>query len=283
MGTHPVYSIWESEARAMKAHNTCSLRSFSTNEDLGGCISIWHRSSATPKSDSTWKPVAFASRSMSDTEHRYTQIQKEALATAWACDKFADFIMGKHIEIETKHKLLVPLLRSKYLDRLPPRILRFHLWLDRFSYNIKHVPGKELYTANTLSRAPVYHYTSQDVLTQQDLAEFCMMSTISHLPASDKLLDIYKKVQSNDPTCKQILKYCHKGWPKKSQLDPALKPYWDAQGELTEGDRLLMYGQRMEVPKSLQTETLQKLHEGHQSITRCRLRAKMSVWWPHLS
>ena len=33
------------------------------------------------KSDDSWKPVAYASRSMTDTEGRYAQIEKEALAT----------------------------------------------------------------------------------------------------------------------------------------------------------------------------------------------------------
>ena len=235
------------------------------------------------KADSTWKPVAFASRSMSDTERRYAQIEKEALATTWACEKFADFIIGKHIEIETDHKPLVPLLGSKDLDRLPPRVLRFRLRLDRFSYDIKHVPGKELYTADTLSRAPVNNHSTQDSLTQQELAELCMMSTISQLPASDHRLDVYKEAQSNDPTCKEIRRYCQEGWPNKSQLDPQLKPFYEAQGELTEGDGLLMYDRRIVVPKSLQTETLQKLHEGHQGLTRCRLRAKISVWWPGIS
>ena len=35
-----------------------------------------------------WKPVAYASRSMTPTERRYAQIEKEALAITWACGKF---------------------------------------------------------------------------------------------------------------------------------------------------------------------------------------------------
>ena len=76
-----------------------------------------------------WKPVAYASRSMSETEKRYAQIEKEALATAWACDKFANYIIGLKIIIESDHKPLVPLFGTKNLDNLPSRILRFRLKL----------------------------------------------------------------------------------------------------------------------------------------------------------
>ena len=67
-----------------------------------------------------WRPAAYASRSMSDTECRYAQIEKEALAATRACEKFSDFILGKYIEIETDHKPLRPILGTKHLDNLPP-------------------------------------------------------------------------------------------------------------------------------------------------------------------
>ena len=91
---------------------------------------------------------------MTDTEQRYAQIEKEALAIIWACDKFSTFIIGKHFEIETDHKLIVLLLSSKHLDTLPPRILRFQLRLGRYDYSIQHISGKFLFTADALSRAP---------------------------------------------------------------------------------------------------------------------------------
>ena len=98
--------------------------------------------------------------STGETESHYAQIEKEALAYTWACEKFSTYILGT---IETDHKPLVPLLGTKQLHSLLPRILRFRLRLDRFNYQSVHVPGKHLHTADTLSRAPTSSPTPDDV------------------------------------------------------------------------------------------------------------------------
>ena len=41
--------------------------------------------------NNSWKPLAFASRSISETELIYAQIEKEALATTWACEMRTDY------------------------------------------------------------------------------------------------------------------------------------------------------------------------------------------------
>ena len=130
-----------------------------------------------------WHPVTFASRSMTDTEKRYSQIEKEALTLVCACEKFSDYVIGKAIFLETDHKPLVPLLGKTNLDCLPPGVLRFRICLMRFDYTISHVPGKHLYTADTLSCAPV---TSPDAITCQQSAQTeCFVQAItSNLPAS---------------------------------------------------------------------------------------------------
>ena len=46
---------------------------------------------------SDWKSVAYASRSMMETESRYVQIEKEALATTWACEKFSMYILHGNV------------------------------------------------------------------------------------------------------------------------------------------------------------------------------------------
>ena len=107
------------------------------------------------KVESQWHPISYASRSMMESETHYAQIEKEALASTWAYEKFTPYIQGKTIILETDHKPLVMLLSHKGLDSLPPRILCFRLRLMRYDYEIKYVPGKLLHTADALSRAPL--------------------------------------------------------------------------------------------------------------------------------
>ena len=234
--------------------------------------------------ESTWKPVVYASRAMTETERHYAQIEKEALATTWACDKFAPYILRKKVHVKTDHKPLVPLLSTKHLDNMPPRVLRFRLRLARYNYTISHVPGKYLYTADTLSRAPITSPADTDANnTTTEEAEALMEMCVSHLPASTDKINVYHTSQAADPTCSTVINYCHHGWPDKNEIDQTPIPYWTVRGELMVHDNLLLRGSRIVVPRSLQKETLQKLHQGHQGIQRCRLRARSFVWWPAIS
>lgn len=129
-----------------------------------------------------WKPVSYASRAMTETERRYAQIEKEALAVTWACERFANYILGKRILVETDHKPLVPILNKKDLDTLPPRVLRFRLRMARFDYVAEYLPGKLLYTADALSRAPVAAPGPSD-LTESARMETLVKAITSSLPA----------------------------------------------------------------------------------------------------
>ena len=62
------------------------------------------------------KPVAYVSRTMKPTEVRYAQIEKEALAFTWACERLSDYLLGMQFHIQTDHKALVPLFSSKHLE-----------------------------------------------------------------------------------------------------------------------------------------------------------------------
>uniref|UniRef100_A0A1X7SNP9 Reverse transcriptase/retrotransposon-derived protein RNase H-like domain-containing protein n=1 Tax=Amphimedon queenslandica TaxID=400682 RepID=A0A1X7SNP9_AMPQE len=73
------------------------------------------------QTDGTWKPVAYVLRSMTQTEQRYAQIEKEALALTWACERLNQYLLGSKFTLETDHKPLIPLLSTKNLEDLPIR------------------------------------------------------------------------------------------------------------------------------------------------------------------
>ena len=106
--------------------------------------------------EGTWKPVAFIyiSRALSSSQEICAQIEKEELVTTWVCERLADYLIGKTFHFKTDHKPLSPLLGTKNLDDMPPRILRLPMRRLRFDITISLVPGKELTITDALSRAP---------------------------------------------------------------------------------------------------------------------------------
>ena len=62
-----------------------------------------------------------------------------------------------------------------------------------------------------------------------------------------------------------------------------MKPYWSSRGELSVVQNILLKASRNVIPSSMRLEILDKIHEGHQGIAKCRERDKNSVWWPGLS
>ena len=141
-----------------------------------------------------------------------------------------------------------------------------------------HTPGKLLYTEDTLSHT-LQPTEDHDLL---DEAESFVEAIVSTLPATTQQLDAYQKAQADDSVCRKVMDYCHTQWSQKSPTDRLLGIYWKVQDSLSIYNDLHMNNLHIVVPLSLQ-ETLQKVHEGHQGIVRCKMRTKMSVWWPGIS
>ena len=81
-----------------------------------------------------------------------------------------------------------------------------------------------------------------------------------------------------------IFKYTiQKGWPSTiKELPSEIQPYWTFRKEVTIKDGLILKGTRKVVPSMKQVEILKVIHEGHLGLTKCKLRAKETVYWPGL-
>ena len=139
-----------------------------------------------------------------------------------------------------------------------------------------HVPGKLLYAADALSRAPLPEIGQQPL----EVEAFVESITQFTLPASKQRLDEYRRAQKDDPVCAQVREYSTKQWPARKLISAEIGPYWKERDNLTICSDLLLFNNHIVVPKALQQETLAKVHTGHQGIERCTLRVATSVWWP---
>ena len=115
-----------------------------------------------------------------------------------------NYILGKHIKLETDHKPLIQLLGKASLDILPPRTLRFQLSLSQFDYFISHISGKLLYIADTLSRASII--CPSDCSDNMHVEPF-LRATVSFLPVNSDCLEVYP--QKARIICSQIIAYCN--------------------------------------------------------------------------
>ena len=114
------------------------------------------------------KPIAFASRFLSDTEKKYAINELELLAVVWGLEHFRLYIYGKPVKLLTDHQALVPLIkRNRSNKTYSARLTR---WLDRlahFTINVNHIAGKHLALTNYLSRNPIAPAQNDDVYEEE--------------------------------------------------------------------------------------------------------------------
>ncbi|KAK3737844.1 hypothetical protein QZH41_004781 [Actinostola sp. cb2023] len=67
------------------------------------------------------KPIAYASRALSECETRYAQIEKEMLAIVYSLEKFHQYTFGRLVKVQSDHKPLEAILK-KPLSRAPQRL-----------------------------------------------------------------------------------------------------------------------------------------------------------------
>ncbi|KAK3728945.1 hypothetical protein QZH41_016810 [Actinostola sp. cb2023] len=223
-------------------------------------------------------PIAYASRSLTETECKYAQIEKELLAVVFGCERFHQYIYAKEVTVETDHRPLVSII-TKSLDKAPARLQRMLLRLQRYNIDLQYKPGKELYTADTLSRAHLPTTGDED----EDLVLYVHNMT-ANLPVSDKKLVELLRETANDKIMVKLIETIQEGWPKHRQnTSKQVREYWPIKDELHVSDGLIFKGESIVVPQALRKDVLAQIHEGHLGIERSKQRARELVFWPGMS
>ena len=117
-----------------------------------------------------WKPVDCASRFLSPAERNYYPIELEMLASTWGIRRMNMYLQGlRHFELETDHKPLIPIMNSKLICDLSPRLQYLRMKLLKYNFTASHVPGKDLDGADAFSRAPTSMPTEEDYEMEKEM------------------------------------------------------------------------------------------------------------------
>ena len=117
-----------------------------SNYATGGVLSI-------KCSNKLQRPVTFISKSLSDTEKNYEIHDKEMLVVVRYLEAWRYFLKGMTMKFEiwTDHKNLEYFMKVQKLNK---RQARQTLYLLRFNFMLKHIPGSKMGKADSLSRRP---------------------------------------------------------------------------------------------------------------------------------
>lgn len=79
--------------------------------------------------------ISFAAKSLTETERRYCQTEKEALALVWSVERFGNLLLGIQFELETDHQALESIFGPN--SRPCARIERWVLRLQSFRFKVR--------------------------------------------------------------------------------------------------------------------------------------------------
>ena len=211
--------------------------------------------------------IAYASRSLSDVERRYSQTEKEALAIVWACERFHLYLYGISFEILTDHKPLEVIYSSK--SRPSARIERWVLRLQPYDFAVKYIPGKEN-IADTLSRL-----VKKTEEVPRNVAEEYIRNIAIHATPMAVPIKEMERESAGDKELGQ-LRLCieNNDWNSCPSAFKAVRT------ELCVVGKLVLRGVRIVVPCKLRKRVVDLAHEGHQGVVKSKQRLRSKVWWP---
>ena len=226
--------------------------------------------------DGSERPIAFASRTLTNSEKNYAQIEKEALSLIFGIKKFNTYLYGRKFTLVTDHKPLTSILGPKkgVPTLAAARLQRWAMFLSAYSYDIQYKNTLAHGNVDGLSRLPL-PYSPQDGLAPE--ATLFNLSQVDSLPVTHS--DVEEATQTDD-FLQKVHEYTRNHWPDEVPKD--LLPYHRRRFDLTVEGQYLLWGSRVIIPESLRGSILQELHSTHSCMTQMKRIPRSYFWWPSL-
>ena len=219
--------------------------------------------------------IAYASRTLTQSECNYAQLEKEALSLIFGLKKFHQYLYGRKFQLLTDHKPLTTILgpKSGIPSLAASRLQRWALILSDYQYEIQYRNTKVHGNADSLSRLPLPLPPSFPSSTKE--ATMFNIHQISVFPITAQQI---ASSTMRDPVLSKVLLYTKQGWP--SHTSGELQPYRLRQTEITVEQDCLLWGVWVIIPSKHIKAILEELHQDHSGIVYVKSVARSYVWWP---
>ena len=230
-------------------------------------------------------PVAFASKTLTECQSRYSNIEREMLAAVHGIQRYHTYLYGRSFTVVTDHKPLV-MISQKPLHAAPPRLQRMLFKIQGYNYCFVYRPGTEMVLADTLSRLPNAHNRSEVELDVQvegiDASDSEQSISLINFSA-DKQKQLRDETTS-DPVLNQLKEVIHTGWPETiKELPTDLRSFWSYRDALAVEAGVIFKGRQVLIPLSMRQDILNRLHQGHQGVEKTLRFARDTVYWPRIN
>lgn len=220
--------------------------------------------------------VAYASKSLTETEQRYAQTEREAMAVMWAVEKFHYYLLGSFFTVFTDHQALEYLYKGKYRDgkRAITRAEGWALRLEAYNFDIKYIKGSSN-IADLLSR--LCKDGDKPFKERDNKVELGSIKLdISALEDQMRVISIadVREATSTDEEMQQIMQAIElQEWPE------GIKAYRPFEKEMRAAEGILLRGERIVLPKILRQQALKVTHAGHPGVVTMKRALRERVWW----
>ena len=233
-----------------------------------------------PNANGELQPISFSSGHLTETEQRYSQMEKECLAICHGLHKFDQWLYGKaDITVHTDHKPLVPIM-SKPLHKAPARLQRMLMTLQRYRFDLEYRKGTTLLIADTLSRAALNTPADTPATEFEVFRLECEAICRSPRLTGETERDIIQLTDA-DENLSALRDTILDGWPDDRNLTSKnLRPYWGYRDELSVLNGAIYKGETVLVPQALRTTMLTRIHANHLGADSNYRMAKEVLFWP---
>ena len=168
------------------------------------------------------KPIAFASKALTETKRRYANIEREMLAGVFGAEQFCTYIYERSFMIKSDHKPLESISRKNLAD-MPAWLQCMMLCLQGYDLTIRYCPGKEMVIPDTLSR-----------FSPQPGPDLPLDIAIHHTRIMPDCKEAFQQAFINNPEMRALANLIITGWPENIKEVPHyLRPYWQHRETLT--------------------------------------------------